>query len=119
MKYIYVATGAMIGSTCRYALTLITPMVLFPIHTLLVNCIGSLLLGFVSFHPTLANKWKLLIGVGGLGSFTTFSTFALDLLKLFQQHTNLALLYLLSSLVLGIGFAFIGMKIANAVRSFQ
>ena len=114
MKYIYVAIGAILGSSGRYGLMVILPDVAFPLHTWLVNCIGSFLLGYLTFHPKLVEKWRLIIGVGALGSFTTFSTFTLDHILLLQQgHYSLVVIYIFGTLTTTIGGAFLGMKLVK------
>jgi fluoride exporter len=78
----------------------------FPLGTLIVNVTGSLLLGLLSevTPPTVT-----ILGVAGLGAYTTFSSFARDAVAL--AETNKALLaaaYVAASCLLGIGAAAVG-----------
>lgn len=83
--YIAVAIGGSLGAVSRYWLSNSTYQWLgtnFPYGTLMVNVVGSLLMGFLSVF--LVHRWNVSdelrfgILVGYLGSFTTFSTFAMD-----------------------------------------
>lgn len=90
--YVFIALGGALGATMRYFLTQLLVQWFgkgFPFGTLLVNVIGSFCLGvlyglFEHGHIETA-LWKTTLGIGFLGAFTTFSTFSLDTLLLFQQ----------------------------------
>ena len=82
MNYIIVIFGAGIGGGLRYFISDISTKIFplyFPVGTLIVNVIGSLLLGLLIFgfdeKELLSQNLKLLLGVGFCGGFTTFSTF--------------------------------------------
>jgi len=75
----------------------------FPLGTLLVNVGGSVLIGF--FYVVIVEKsligaeWRSLIVAGFLGAFTTFSSFALEAVLLWQHgQTSVAIVYVASSL---------------------
>ncbi|WP_270179581.1 fluoride efflux transporter CrcB [Alkalihalobacillus sp. CinArs1] len=119
MRYSFaVAVGGAVGALLRS--TVGTMMNGVPFSTFLVNIIGSLLLGF--FYRFIQNntlsEWKKkLIATGLIGSFTTFSTYSLDLfvyLKAGQFMT--AFLYGMGSVVLGLLAAVIGVFLAKRVR---
>jgi CrcB protein len=79
----------------------------FPMGTLLANLSGAFLMGFfVTFtldRLVIAPDLRLLIAVGFLGSYTTFSTYALDASNLLRSgQSGLALLYGLGSAGLGL-----------------
>jgi CrcB protein len=106
---ILVAVGGAIGSLLRYAVAVwMREWTIggFPWHTFTVNIIGCLLIGILfswSVQPSFMEeiRWFLMIGI--LGGFTTFSSFGLeafDLIK--QQKTTLAMLYVISTNLLGI-----------------
>jgi CrcB protein len=64
----------------------------------------------------LADQWRPIVMVGFLGAMTTFSTFSLDALLLFEQgHYNTALFYIVASVVLCLFAAFAGMQITRVL----
>ena len=88
MKYdlVYLAAGALLGAFMRYK---VTGDNLFagglPISVLLVNIIGSLILGASSTAVSslgLDERYTLLIGIGFCGSLTTMSSFAFETVNL-------------------------------------
>ncbi|MCE2595666.1 fluoride efflux transporter CrcB [Motilimonas cestriensis] len=88
----FVACGGATGACLRFLISnwaLATFGKGFPFGTLIVNVIGSLLMGviFALLEQNIlnTNPWKQLIGVGLLGALTTFSTFSMDSLLLIQQ----------------------------------
>ncbi|TFD71429.1 fluoride efflux transporter CrcB [Cryobacterium gelidum] len=65
----------------------------FPFGTTIINVSGSLLLGLVTglaMHHLLAPEWSLVLGVGLLGGYTTFSTASFETVRLAQAHRYLA-----------------------------
>ena len=112
-----VAVGGAFGSVARFALKewLSRPGDAFPWPTFLANAVGSFILGIVFIackeRPTLA----LLLGVGVCGGFTTFSTFSFEALLLLQSNRiGLAMLYVLSSVAVGLLAVWLGMRAAGA-----
>ena len=110
MKLIFIiGAGSFIGGVFRYLISLLiqskstSP---FPLHTLLVNIIGCFLIGIVFgiFDKALiSNEWKLFLATGILGGFTTFSAFSVETLALLRSgYACYALLYILSSVLLGL-----------------
>jgi CrcB protein len=81
---IVVATGGALGAVSRYAVSGWVQGwagARFPWGTLCVNLLGCFLLGFLAGRwerATAPASWRLLWGVGFLGAFTTYSTFALE-----------------------------------------
>lgn len=123
-----VALGGGIGALLRYqagrALTAwLGPVAIgtFPFATLAVNTLGSLLMGVLAGF--LAHKGagegeqaRLLIGVGLLGGFTTFSAFSLELVLLIERgQFTFVLLYVLLSIGLGVTGLLLGL---NLIRIF-
>ncbi len=79
------------------------------VGTLVVNVSGSFLLGLLS---ELTSPAMTVLGVGALGAYTTFSSFARDTVALAEQrHLWLAGSYVVASCVLGIGAAALGVAI--------
>jgi len=84
IKLFYIAGGGAIGSISRYWMSGIAHRFFessFPWGTLVVNLTGSLAIGLLwglSEAVTLSQNIKLLLFIGILGSFTTFSTFSLE-----------------------------------------
>lgn len=110
-----VAAGGAIGSALRYVTMSWVSRLAgsgFPWGTLAVNVLGSFIMG--ALVEAAALRWdmsettRVLIFVGLLGGFTTFSSFSLDLVTLVErQQGAAALLYGAGSVVLGL-FALVG-----------
>ncbi len=109
-----VAIGGACGAVARYAISEWIPSE-FPWGTLLVNILGSFLLG-VLVSAGIANEhvtpeMLLLIGTGALGAFTTMSTFSLDLIQLVDAGERMpAVSYMLANFILCPLSAFIGWR---------
>jgi CrcB protein len=92
----------------------------FPTSTLLINILGSAVLGFLVAHawPTAAPWVKAGVGTGILGSFTTFSAVVVALVTLTDGGRMMeAALYLVLSLVLGFAAAGAGLRIGAMATS--
>ncbi len=92
----------------------------FPIGTIFVNIFGSFIMGLLfelfTSKITISYEWRTLIFTGVLASFTTFSSFALDVVLLAERNEYLsALIYIGGSVILSIGFLFLGLL---AMRGF-
>ena len=123
MASLHVALGGGIGALLRYQLGramtawLGPAMVsLFPWATLAANTLGSLLLGvlagWLARHGSGGDQLRLLLGVGLLGGFTTFSAFSLEMVMMIQRgQFTFAALYLILSLGLGISGLLFGLTI--------
>jgi CrcB protein len=113
--------GGVLGALSRYAITLGLPNRAdqFPWATLLINLTGSAVLGFVLVliieqFPR-GRLARPVIGTGFLGAYTTFSTFMVDAVQLIRVgRAGLAVVYVLASLVGGLGAAWLGMTGARA-----
>ena len=124
MGWLWVAMGVAIGASLRYAagLWLFKPQMQFPWPTWWINILGCLCAGIFfacsQKYPVLQQEARLFLMVGILGGFTTFSSFSLESFLLFKQGAmSLALLYALSSLIVGIivlalGFYFTSLVLA-------
>jgi CrcB protein len=106
---IAVCLGAIPGALSRYYLTVLFSQwfgASFPYGTFFINLSGSLLMGFfatlVIEQVITSLEWQLFITTGFLGSYTTFSTYALDTSVLLRGRDRLkALFYWLGSSILG------------------
>lgn len=116
MPFLLVAVGGSIGAISRYALGLwVTTRfpTAFPLATFIINVTGSFLLGVVMTVVTLrlvehTEALRLVVGVGFLGAFTTFSTFEYETSSLLEEGAILLTsLYVASSVIVG----FVGMRI--------
>lgn len=119
-KYGYIAVFGAAGALLRYLISLLMRTGTFPLATLVANLVGclglGLLVGFIEVmeirHPNLVIGLK----AGLLGSFTTFSSFCLDSVKLASSGMQgLALAYSFSSLAFGMILAGIGMTVGEVL----
>mgnify|MGYP000636186477 CR=1 FL=1 len=86
----------------------------FPWATLTANVLGSaamgVLVGWLARHSTGGEHWRLLLGVGVLGGFTTFSSFSLEMMLLIERgQAAQALAYALISVLAGLTALYIGL----------
>ena len=122
LKLLAVAAGGSVGAGLRYIIFYYferNHASVFPWATLIVNLLGSLLIGFLWGYFDryfVTTGIRLLIFVGLLGSFTTYSTYAFDAFSLFRDGEFKMLAgYILGSNVLGIGLAFAGFYLSKYV----
>lgn len=122
MQFVAVAVGGAIGATLRFIISGAAYNrfgAAFPIGTLLVNVVGCLLIGFLAqlFEEIIIPpNMRLLILTGTLGAFTTFSTYGLETVKLWQDgELRFALLNFVANNVIGILFVIIGFVLARTL----
>ncbi len=116
-----VGLGSFVGGTLRYMLSIafnkIARSCTFPIGILVVNVLGCFLIGVLySYFKNRVGEslLPLLLMTGVLGGFTTFSTFSLEVLQLYQQNELLkAILYVIVSVGIGILACFLGCIVGN------
>ena len=116
MTYVFIAIFAIIGAFARYGQSIVVQSVLgrsFPFATLSINVLGSFLMGFLFFETleriNLSPELRTGILTGGLGAYTTFSTFSLESLNLIENGEMVkAGLYIVASVVLSIAAAIFG-----------
>ena len=106
------AAGSIARYLCQVAINSIYPF-RFPLATLLVNVLGCFIIGLLyaiaERTSILSLQFRLLLGTGFCGGFTTFSTFAFENMDLIRTgDTSYFLLYAFGSLLLGIGAVFGG-----------
>ena len=118
-----ISLGAIAGANARYFLSRFAAKELGPVYpygTLFINIAGSLIVGFFVVWTTekvLADpRWRLLIVVGFCGSFTTFSSYAVETMAYFEQGQWLLLLTnVLSNNILCLGGALAGGALARVL----
>lgn len=122
LPLLYVMVGGAVGSGARYLtgramLSLLRPD--YPFGTLAVNLIGGLLMGVlvgVLARNTASETWRLLLGVGVLGGFTTFSAFSLDVVTMIERGAiGVAFGYVLVSVIGSVAALFAGLSAVRAV----
>ena len=121
--YIAIAIGGTLGCWARFALTGTVQAVLgrdFPYATLTINVLGSFVMGFLFIETlerlTMPPALRIGILTGGLGGFTTFSTFSMEALLLAEDgEIGKALLYIGASVSLGLVAAFSGAYLARSL----
>lgn len=121
LKLIYIGMGGFLGAGCRYLMTKWIEMrwkTLFPTGTLIVNIVGSFLLGFlmILFIEKTAgySNLKILMTTGFLGAFTTFSTFSFETMILLEKNSFItAGLNILGNIFFGLSAVMIGILTAR------
>jgi fluoride exporter len=121
MMYLAVAFGGALGAMSRYWVYNVFPGwadAKFPYATFTVNVLGSFLIGIafivITERAQISPEWRGIITVGFLGAFTTFSTFSMDTLGLIQQAQYwTALIYIMSSVLICIFAAWLGLTMAR------
>jgi CrcB protein len=117
-----VGAGGFLGSIARYITTISIDKRLnsfFPYGTLTVNLLGSFFLGMIlsmviKKTGTTAEQWKLLMGTGFCGGFTTFSAFAFENVSLLEaRFSGTALIYTALSLAFGVVAVWAGMLLGK------
>ena len=124
-NFLLVAFGGSIGASTRYFFYLVSKNFFSPnyffINTLIINIIGSFLIGYLIF--LLENKsfsqdfLKYFFIIGILGSFTTFSAFSLEVIDLLvNKRFLIAFFYIFLSLFLCLIFTFLGLNFNKLVH---
>jgi CrcB protein len=123
-NFLLVALGGGIGAAGRYGVSLAMPLKPgeWPWATFSVNVAGSLaigvLAGWLSSRGDAAESWRLFLGVGVLGGFTTFSAYSLETLRMIERgEWPAAAFYVLGSIVAGLAAVAIGAEIAKRVAT--
>ncbi|MFO1351368.1 MAG: fluoride efflux transporter CrcB [Gammaproteobacteria bacterium] len=121
-----VAFGGALGASARYVVYLLAGHYLggqFPYATVIVNVIGSFIMGVLI--ELMALKWsvtaemRLFLTTGILGGFTTFSAFSLDAVVLFERgRLGLSIFYVAASVILSITALFLGLGLMRRVLAF-
>lgn len=121
--HLMIATFGALGVLSRYGMDRITnylTITTLPISTFIINILGSFSLGLIyvlgNEKGLLDSMTYLAISIGFLGGFTTFSSFSVQTLMLFEQRQFfLAVGYFLLSPMLGLASAYAGVFIARHI----
>ena len=120
-KFLWVGLGGALGAILRYSISLLPMKSSFHILTFITNLIGAFIIGMVVglFEKHyLSSQLNLFLKTGVCGGFTTFSTFSLEALSLFENGKFiLAILYIFMSVGGCIIGVYIG-KIVVGMRAF-
>jgi CrcB protein len=118
-----VAVGGATGAVGRYllgvqALRWLGPA--WPVGTFIANVLGGFLMGLLAgvlaHRGTGGETWRLLLGVGVLGGFTTFSAYSLEIALMVERRAfGQAASYSLGSVALSVGALFAGLMLARRV----
>ncbi len=121
-----VGCGGFIGAVSRYLMTMLINRMstgAFPVATLVINILGSFLIGLLTqvvpnLYPN--NKRLLLfLTTGILGGFTTFSTFSLDTVNLYQNgNTTFAIMNVIISVLFCVIGVILGKMLAKVIVNF-
>ena len=120
MNILIVFLGGGLGAVCRYLFGIGVVRFSSPAHgplaTFMINVIGSFLMGVLigalARGTGVSDRWRLLLGVGALGGFTTFSSFSLEAVMMIERKAYpLAAAYLLGSVALGVLGLMLGLVI--------
>jgi fluoride exporter len=110
LGFVLVALGGALGSVARYGMAVAAGRWFgtgFPFATLFVNVTGSFAMGvlieLIARHFSTLPEVRLFLAVGVLGGYTTFSSFSLDAIALWEGgQQGVAILYILLSVVVGL-----------------
>jgi fluoride exporter len=120
VSFLFVALGAAVGAPLRY---LVDRAVqgrhdsLFPWGTFTVNVTGSLILGVLTgAAAAIPGPVTQVLGTGLCGALTTYSTFSFETIRLIEDRARFyAVVNVVASIVAGLGAAFVGISIAEAI----
>lgn len=120
LEFVLLGVGALAGAFLRYKLVSSTIVIgTFPVNILIINVIGSFILGvfsILSIFWNLDTKYSLLFAIGFCGSFTTMSSFALESVNLLDnKQFTLFALNILGNVGLSLGGIILGRSITITI----
>lgn len=119
MGFLIVFLGGGLGAAARHGVNLLFARMVgftFPFGTLTINFLGSFLMGaiigYLAVKGALPQHGRLFLATGVLGGFTTFSTFSLETVLLYERGQHIAAsLYVMSSVGLGVAGLYAGVML--------
>jgi len=119
--YLVVFLGSGFGGMLRHGVNVIVPRwlgVAFPYSTLVVNIVGSMVLGLLAGYFAVkadpGQGWRLFLATGILGGFTTFSAFSLDTVLFYERgEIALGVVYLIASVLVSAIALFAGLVLVR------
>lgn len=121
MTLLLIGIGGFLGAIARFILSqwINRSFSSLPVGTLLVNLLGSGLLGLITGAAIPPHK-QFLYGIGFLGAFTTFSTLNFEVFQMTKQQLKYrSWLYLCLNYVLGLLLAYGGLWLGNELRTLM
>ncbi|MDQ0954656.1 CrcB protein [Streptomyces phaeochromogenes] len=122
MNWVLVILGGMVGAPLRYLTDRAVQSrhdTVFPWGTFTVNVVGCLILGTLTgaaVAGAASSHLQLLLGTGLCGALTTYSTFSYETLRLTEGGARLyAAANVIASVTVGLGAAFAGVSVAEAL----
>ena len=114
-SYLLVGIGGFIGAILRFG---VSEIVGTPQATLIVNSLGSLILGIVIAalsNELISKEFALLVGTGIVGAFTTMSTFSVETIELWSENQTTAVGYVILTMAICPLLALGGWKIGEII----
>ncbi|HOZ28502.1 MAG TPA: fluoride efflux transporter CrcB [Hyphomonadaceae bacterium] len=122
LNVLLVALGGGLGAAGRFGVSLAVPARVdaWPWATFGINVFGSLLIGvlagWLSSRGEAGEPWRLFLGVGVLGGFTTFSAYSLETMRMIERNDWVgASTYSIGSVIAGLAAVAIGLAMAKRV----
>ncbi len=118
-KLASIALGGALGAVARFYLSGILPVYRdFPVGTLLVNSVASLILGYLYgllfWGFDVSPEWRLFLGTGFCGALSTFSTFSYETFSLLREgEYAMAVLNVLANVFVTLSLVFLGFMLAR------
>ena len=122
--YLLVMAGGAVGAALRFQLARALPLSSggWPWPTFVANLLGGLAMGLLAAwlwqKGDVGEPWRLLIGVGLLGGFTTFSAFSLEMAQMIERgQASLAFGYAVVSVLAALAALFAGLALGRVLAA--
>ncbi|WP_010647396.1 fluoride efflux transporter FluC [Oceanobacillus massiliensis] len=122
--FLAIGFGGMIGAGGRYGISLFFDnAIVFPYQTLIANLAGCFLLTYLMNHSFIKSRLSpetfTAITTGIIGSFTTFSTLAVETVQLWTTSTFAAISYIVITFCGGLLFSFFGYRLSKGKQVIE